>query len=321
MMNLLHLGGVGVLLRFIARRIILIIVSMFVIITTTFFLMRNAPGGPFTSPKSLNPEILENLRSYYGLGNPWYVQLWDYLSSIATWDFGYSMKYQGQTVNDIISTHFPISAILGLEAILVAVVFGILFGCIAALRQNKFADRSAMVLAVVGISVPNFVLAAVLQYFFASQLGWFPIARFESFSATILPTIALAALPLAFIARLMRSNMIEELNADYIRTAKAKGVSQRVAVYKHAIRNAIMPVVSYMGPLIAAILTGSFVVEKIFGIPGLGQTFVTSITNRDYSLIMGITVFYSLILLVSILILDLLYKVIDPRIKFDGGDD
>lgn len=307
------------MVRYLTKRVLMILLSLFFIVSLTFFLMHAAPGGPFTSEKKIPPAILHNLQAYYGLNKPLYQQYLSYLGKVAHWDFGPSMTIKGQTVNQIIDRSFPVSLILGLEAVLFAVAVGIFLGCIAALRHNKFADYTAMVIAVIGISVPSFVLAAVLQFVFADKLNWLPVARFASFKYTILPTVALGATPLAFIARLMRSSMLEVLNQDYIKTAKAKGLKQRVITYRHAIRNAIMPVVSYMGPLLSAILTGSFVIEQIFGIPGLGSEFVTSIQNRDYSEIMGVTVFYSVLLLVSILIMDIIYGFIDPRIKITGG--
>jgi oligopeptide transport system permease protein len=295
------------------------LLSLYLIITATFFLMRSAPGGPFTQEKQLPPEILKNLNAYYGLDKPWYSQYFDYLTSILRWDFGPSFKYKGQTVNDLINSGFPVSATLGMEAILLAVAFGVFFGVIAALKHNKWQDYLAMIIAVFGISVPSFIMATILQYFFAMKLGWFPVARWESWAHTFLPSLALAATPMAFIARLTRSSMLEVLSNDYIRTAKAKGLSQLTITIKHAIRNAMLPVVSYLGPLTAGVLTGSFVIEKIFGIPGLGSYFVTSISNRDYTTIMGVTVFYSILLLFCILLVDIGYGLIDPRIKLTGG--
>ncbi len=307
------------LLKYIWKRILFMLLSLYVIVTATFFLMRAAPGGPFSGEKKLPPEIEANLNAYYGLDQPWYIQYFDYLVSIAQWDFGPSFKYKGQTVNDLINDGFPVSFVLGMEAIFLAVALGVLLGVIAALRHNKWQDYSAMVFAVIGISVPSFIMASVLQYYFAIKLGLLPVARWETFAHTILPALALASTPMAFIARLTRSSMLEVLSNDYIKTAKAKGLSGAAITFKHTIRNALLPVVSYMGPLTAGILTGSFVIEKIFGIPGLGSHFVLSITNRDYTTIMGVTVFYSVLLLVSILLVDLAYGLIDPRIKLAGG--
>jgi oligopeptide transport system permease protein len=305
--------------KYITRRLIYMIVSLYLIVTATFFLMRLAPGNPFTSEKKLPPEIEAALNEHFGLNDPWYAQYGDYLLRIAQWDFGPSFKYKTRTVNDLISEGFPVSLALGAQAILIALALGLILGIIAALYHNKWQDYGAMIIAVLGISVPSFIMATVLQYFFAIKWGLLPVARWDSFMHTILPSLALAASPMAFIARLTRSSMLEVLANDYIRTAKSKGLSKGVITIKHTIRNALLPVVSYMGPLSAGIITGSFVIERIFGIPGLGSHFVTSISNRDYTVIMGVTVFYSIILLVSILLVDIAYGLIDPRIKIAGG--
>ncbi|GHH98474.1 ABC transporter permease [Neobacillus kokaensis] len=307
------------MVKYISKRLLYMIVSLLLIITATFFLMRIAPGNPFTSEKKLPPEIEASLNEHYGLDKPWYVQYGDYLGRIVQWDFGPSFKYESRTVNDLINDGFPVSLALGLEAILFAVAVGIVLGVIAALRHNKWQDYTAMIVAVFGISVPSFIMATFLQYLFAIKLGLFPVARWETFSHTVLPALALGATPMAFIARLTRSSMLEVLSNDYIKTAKAKGLSRGAMIMKHTIRNALLPVVSYMGPLAAGIITGSFIIEKIFGIPGLGSHFVLSISNRDYTVIMGVTVFYSILLLVSILLVDIAYGLIDPRIKLAGG--
>ncbi|UNL85653.1 ABC transporter permease [Priestia koreensis] len=307
------------MLKYISKRIVYMLLSLLLIVTATFFLMKSAPGGPFTSEKAVSPEIKKNLEEFYGLNQPWYKQYGDYLGSIAQWDFGPSFKYKGQTVNDLIDQGFPVSFMLGLEALILAVAVGIILGVIAALNHNRWQDYGAMILAVLGISVPSFIMAAVLQYVLATKFGLFPVAGWDSWIYTFLPALALAASPMAFIARLTRSSMLEVLSNDYIKTAKAKGLSRNVITVKHAIRNALLPVVSYLGPLAASVLTGSFIIEKIFGIPGLGAHFVTSISNRDYTTIMGVTVFFSIILLVSILIVDIVYGLIDPRIKLSGG--
>lgn len=303
------------MLNYLLKRIGYMLVSLFFIITLTFFLMQAAPGGPFTSERKLPPKIEAQMNEAYGLNDPIHVQYTDYIIRVAKWDFGPSFKYVGQSVNDIINRSFPYSLILGLEAILLALAAGLLLGVIAALYHNKFSDYMAMVIAVLGISVPSFVLAALLQYVFAFKMQVLPIAKFDSFAHSILPAIALATTPLAFIARLMRSSMLDVLSADYIKTAQSKGISERVTIYRHGIRNAILPVVSYLGPLVVGILTGSFIIETIFAIPGLGREFVTSVTNRDYTVIMGTTVFYSVLLLASILLVDIVYSLIDPRIK------
>jgi oligopeptide transport system permease protein len=303
------------MITYMARRLFANLLALWVIITITFFLMKAIPGDPFTQEKALPKEILESLYEHYKLNDPWYLQYLNYLKSVVTWDLGPSFKYKSRTVNAIINSGFPISATLGLEALLLAVAFGITLGAIAALKQNQWQDYLGMVVAVIGISVPSFILAATLQYLLAIKLDLLPVARWGTFQQSIMPALALAALPTAFIARLTRSNMVEVLTMDYIKTARAKGLSASAVVIKHALRNALLPVITYIGMLTANILTGSFIIEKIFGIPGLGQWFINSITNRDYTVIMGITVFYSLILLSTIFLVDITYGWIDPRLK------
>ncbi len=304
--------------QYILKRFFSNVLALWVIISVTFFLMKAIPGDPFTQEKALPKEILHSLYEHYKLNDPWYIQYGNYLKSVATWELGPSFKYKARTVNEIIKSGFPISAILGLEAMALAITFGTLLGTIAALKQNRWQDYLAMVVAVVGISVPSFILAAFLQYFLSIKLDLFPVARWGTFQQSILPAISLAALPTAFIARLTRANMMEVLSMDYIKTARAKGLSDFVVLVKHALRNALLPIITYIGMLTANILTGSFIIEKIFGIPGLGQWFINSITNRDYTVIMGITVFYSIILLSAIFLVDLTYGWIDPRIKMGG---
>src|SRR5690625_876893 len=308
-------------LKYLLKRVVFIFISLFFIVSITFFLMQAAPGGPFTSERKVPPKIEEQLNEAYGLDEPLIVQYKDYLINIYKWEFGPSFKQKGQSVNDIINRSFKYSLILGLEAIFLALSVGVLLGVLAALYHNRFGDYAAMIFAVLGISVPSFILAAILQYTFAFNLDLFPIAKFDSFMHSVLPAIALATTPLAFIARLMRASMLDVLNSDYIKTAKAKGLSSRITIYRHGIRNAILPVVSYLGPLVVAILTGSFIIEKIFAIPGLGNEFVESVTNRDFTVIMGTTVFFSVLLLVSILIVDIIYGLIDPRIKITGREE
>ncbi len=305
--------------KYIGKRLVYMLLSLWMIVTATFFFMRIAPGNPFASEKKLPPEIEANLNAHFGLDKPWYAQYWEYHVRIVNWDFGPSFKYKSQTVNDLINEGFPVSFLLGMEAIFIAVAVGVLLGIIAALKHNRWPDYTAMIVAVLGISVPSFIMASFLQYFLAIKMGIFPVARWESFMHSVLPAVALASTPMAFIARLTRSSMLEVLANDYIKTAKSKGLSRGVITVKHTIRNALLPVVTYMGPLTAGILTGSFVIERIFGIPGLGAHFVTSINNRDYTVIMGVTVFYSILLLVSILLVDIAYGIIDPRIKLAGG--
>lgn len=302
-------------MAYLLKRFLYNLFALWVIVTVTFFLMKAIPGDPFTQEKALPKEILDSLYRHYKLDDPLIVQYGNYLKSIVTWDLGPSFKYKARTVNEIIRSGFPVSAVLGIEAVTIALILGITLGTIAALRQHKWQDYLAMVLAVIGISVPSFILAAFLQYLLSIKLDLFPVARWGTFQQSVLPALSLAALPTAFIARLTRANMIEVLSMDYIKTAHAKGISRSTVIFKHALRNSLLPIVTYLGMLTANILTGSFIIEKIFGIPGLGQWFINSITNRDYTVIMGITVFYSIILLTTIFLVDLIYAWIDPRIK------
>ncbi|HLR01736.1 MAG TPA: ABC transporter permease [Virgibacillus sp.] len=308
--------------KFIIRRVVFAIISIFVIVSATFFLMKAIPGDPITSENDeVPPEVLEAMKEHYGLNDPIMEQYGNYLISVAKWDLGPSYKYKGTTVNEIINSSFPVSLVLGLSSLFIAIAFGLILGVLAALHHNKSTDYISMVVAVIGISIPNFVVGALLQYVFAQKLGWFPLARWGTFSHVVLPSLAIAALPMAFIARLTRSNMLEVLSTNYIKTARAKGVKKWLVTYKHALRNALLPVITFLGPMAVGILTGTFVIEQIFGIPGLGRHFITSITNRDYTVIMGTTVFYSVILIVVVLIIDISYGFIDPRIKLTSGKE
>ena len=303
--------------RFLIRKVLLLALSLYIVATLTFFLMQAAPGDPFLQEQAIPEEIMKSMYKHYGLDQPWYIQYGRYLKGLITWELGPSFKYEGRTVNDIIGEGFPVSLILGLEAIFISLSTGIVLGAFAAVRRGKWQDHLCMIVAVLGISVPNFIMATFLQYLFAMKLDLLPIARWGSFAQSILPAISLAALPTAFIARLTRSNMVEVLEQDYVQTARSKGLSEIKVVIRHVLKNSLLPVLTYLGPLSSAILTGSFIVEKIFGIPGLGGWFVTSITNRDYTVIMGVTVFYSALLLISVFLVDIVYTFVDPRIQFD----
>lgn len=278
-------------------------------------MMRAIPGGPFTDEKAIPPFVLEKMNARYGLNDPLMVQYGRYMMNILRLDFGPSYRYEGLSVNELIAQNFPVSAAVGGAAIVLALLVGIPAGIISALRRGKWQDRLAMILATLGVTVPNFVIAAVFVYVFAWRLGWVTVGFWEGASTAVLPAITLAGYPAAFISRLVRSGMLEVLGQDYIRTAYAKGLRERSVVYIHALKNAIIPVITYLGPLTAGILTGSFVVEQVFGVPGLGTFFVTSITNRDYTTIMGVTIFYSALLVFFNLIADVCLAVVDPRIK------
>jgi oligopeptide transport system permease protein len=286
-----------------------------VVATGTFILMHAIPGGPFKKEKALPPAVQRNIEERYKLNDPLWKQYTDYLKNLVRGDLGPSFKYLGRSVNDIIRDGFPVSATLGAWAILFALVVGVPAGIISALNQNKWQDNVVMAIAIIGVSVPNFVIATLLMYVFAVKLRWLPVAMWGTPKHVILPMIALAGFPAAFFARLMRSSTLDVLSQDYIRTARAKGLSWYAVVVKHVVKNAILPVVTYLGPLIAGILTGSFVVENIFAIPGLGRYYVTSIYNRDYTTIMGVTIFYSAFLVLLNFLVDIAYGWIDPRIK------
>jgi len=303
------------MLRFILNRIVVSFITIFIIVTITFGLMHAIPGGPFTREKVLPPEVMKNIEERYHLNDPLWKQYTDYLVNLAHGDMGPSFKYPAMSVNEMISTSFPVSAQLGLISLAIMLIVGIPAGIIAALRQNKWQDHLAMFLSTLGIAIPNFVLATLLIYIVGVKLGWLPTSRWVSWKSVIMPSIALASYSTAYIARLTRSSVLEVIQQDYIRTARSKGLSERVVIYKHALKNALLPVVTYLGPLIATVLTGSFVVEKIFAIPGLGQHFVMSIGNRDYTMILGTTIFYATFLVFMNLVVDILYCYVDPRTR------
>jgi oligopeptide transport system permease protein len=299
-------------------RLLSSLLVLLIIITITFLLMHAIPGGPFTGEKNIPAVVLKNIEERYRLNDPLWKQYVDYLGNLARFDLGPSFKYEGRTVNEIIGESFPTSFQLGFLSIGIAIFVGIPAGVIAALRQNKWQDYLTMFFATIGVSVPSFVLATLLIYVFAIKLELLPAAMWDGFEYMILPSVALAGLPTAFIARLTRSSMLEVLAQDYIKTARAKGLSQRVVICRHALKNALIPVVTYIGPMAAGVLTGSFIIESIFAVPGLGRHFVTSIYNRDYTTILGITIFYSTLVVFLNLLVDLAYPLLDPRIKLDG---
>ncbi|WP_258360005.1 ABC transporter permease [Moorella sulfitireducens (nom. illeg.)] len=306
--------------HFIIRRLVSSILALLLIITFTFILVHMVPGGPFASEKQLPDSVMRNLEEKFHLNDPLWLQYVKYLGQVVKGDLGPSYKYENRTVNEFIRHGFPVSATLGALAVAIALVVGITLGIIAALRQNRWQDYLAMVIATIGFSAPSFIVASLLMFLFAYKIKIFPTAMWGTPAHAVLPSLALATLPTAFISRLIRANMIEVLQQDYIKTARSKGLSERVIIYKHALKNAILPVVTYLGPLIASIFTGSFVIEKIFAIPGIGRDFVIAITNRDYGLILGLTIFYAVFLMAMNLIVDLSYSLIDPRIKLTRGE-
>jgi len=303
------------MVRYIANKLFYTLVSLFILISATFFLMKAIPGDPFMSEKKVPEEIRLRLMEQYGLDKPVFEQYTKYLGNIVQGDLGISMKKLNQEVSDIIGQTFSASLKLGLVAIVVSVIVGVVLGLLAALYHRKVIDNVTMVLAVLGIAVPSFVLASLLQFVFASKLHWLPTMGFKGPMYYVLPVAALSAQPIAFIARLTRSSMLEVLHADYIKTAKAKGLNWFAILLRHVVRNGIMPIVTYMGPMTANIVTGSVVIEQVFGIGGIGKQFVLAITGRDYPVIMGITIFYGVLLMIARLITDIAYGFIDPRIK------
>lgn len=305
------------MLNYIIKRIIASVITLWVVITITFLLIHTIPGGPFDFDRNLPEIIKKSIEERYNLDKPIWWQYQDYLKNLVKFDLGPSFSYEGMTVNQLIHNGFPISAQLGASAIILSMVLGIPFGIVSALRQGKWQDRFVMFLATLGITIPSFVLATLLLYFFTLKIPLFPPISWGTAAHFVLPSIALAGGPTSMISRLTRSSLLEVIRQDYIRTARAKGLTERIVIYKHALKNAIIPVLTYLGPLIAGILTGSFVIERIFTIPGLGRQFVESITNRDYTAILGVTIFYSAFLIICNLIVDILYGFVDPRIRFE----
>lgn len=304
--------------KFVLKRILISLATLWVIISLTFLMMHAIPGDPFAREGRMPESVYQNLLAKYGLDKSKPEQYKMYLTNILHGDFGESMLSQTETVNQIIARGAPVSARIGLQAFVLAIIIGPTLGAIAALYQNRLPDYLMMILAIIGISVPSFILSTLFIQFIAQNVSWIPIGGWGTFAHTILPTIALAFMPLASSARLMRSSMLEVLNQDYIKTARSKGLTNFRVIMSHAVRNAILPIVSQMGITLSGLLTGSFVIEKVFGIPGLGNFFINSIMNRDYTMIMGTTIFYSVILIIMLLIVDILYVIIDPRIKLGG---
>ena len=302
---------------YILKRILLAILTVWIVITTTFFVVHIVPGGPFMSEKAVTPEVQAALEAKYGLDKPLGEQYLTYLKGIVTeFDFGPSIKTRGRDVIDIIADGMKTSAKLGLTAALSALVIGIILGSIAALRRNKLIDKVIMVVTTAFISMPSFIMGTLLLLLFAVTLNLLP-ANGTTASGLILPVITLALYPTAHITRLTRSSMLDVLGQDYIRTAKAKGVPRVKIIFGHALKNALIPVITYFGPMLAYIVTGSLVVEKIFAVPGVGRTFVSSITDRDYPMVMGTTIVLASLIVIMNLIGDILYKVVDPRITLE----
>jgi oligopeptide transport system permease protein len=307
------------MLRFIIRRLVITIPTILVVMTITWGLVRLAPGNFYTTEKNIPPAIEKNIREKYGLDKPWYEQyrrtMWGIVRHL---DFGTSLKYEGQSVNTIIARSLPVSATIGILAYLLALIVGIFAGSIAALTPNSKRDYTSMAVAMLGISIPNFVLGPILVFIFSLTLYWFPPSRWNGFPSRnlILPILTLSGLYMAYIARLTRAGMLEVLRSDYIRTARSKGLSESQVVIRHALRGGLMPVVSYTGPALAFLVTGTVVVERIFALPGLGNYFIQASLNRDEPLIIGIVAFIAITLLLMNLLVDIAYAYLDPRIRY-----
>ena len=305
--------------RYIIRRLLYFIPVLFAVTLFTFVLVRVIPGGPFdrVGDRTLPPEIVANLEAKYNLNKPIWQQYLDYLWNLAQLDLGPSFSYRTQTVNDIIKASLPISAQLGLMSMLVGLAIGIPAGCIAALRQNTMIDYGTTFLAILGSSIPNIVLGPILIWVFALTLGWFPVARWQGPEYWVLPVFTLGTALSAGIARLTRGSLLQVIQSDYIRTARAKGLREVIVIARHALKNSLIPVITVLGPMFAAVMTGTFTVETIFGIPGLGRHFTTSIGNRDYPVVLGTTLLYAVLLVVANLFVDITYAWLDPRIRYD----
>ncbi|MGN6554752.1 MAG: ABC transporter permease [Verrucomicrobiota bacterium] len=305
------------MLRYITRRLLETIPVLFIVATATFFMVRFAPGGPFSSEKKVSPEILMNLEAHYGLDKPLSRQYLDYLVNLLHGDLGPSFKYANWTVNELIASSFPVSLELGCWALLVALTLGLTAGIVAALKPNTKADYIPMSLAMAGISLPTFVMGPLLILVFALTLNWYNASGWDFAQDRVLPSLTLGTYYAAYIARLSRTGMLEILNQDFIRTARAKGASNTRIVFKHALKGGLLPVISFLGPAVAGLLTGSFVVETIFQIPGLGRFFVTSAFNRDYTMVTGTVMFYAVLIVGLNLVVDVLQVLLNPRARFE----
>ena len=305
--------------RDIVKRLIAALISMFFLITITFFLMHAIPGGPFSAgeQKDLNPEILEAIRARYGLDLPVWKQYVNYLNQLLHGDMGVSFKKTNYTVNELILGGFPISGKVGLVAIGIALLIGIPLGIISALKRGSWADMLSMVIATIGISVPTFIIAMFLMYQFCMKHAILPNFGWGELQHYILPVACMCLSPIAHVTRLMRSSMLEVSRQDYVRTARSKGVPEIKVIGKHMVRNAVLPVITYLGPLVAALMTGSFAIERLFMIPGMGRYFVNAVSDRDYTVIMGLTIFYGAFIMLCTLLVDIAYAIIDPRVKLD----
>ena len=305
------------MLRFITSRFLQALLALYIVVTATFFMVRFVPGGPFTAEKAVTPEILRNLEAHYGLNKPLGRQYLDYLGSLARGDLGPSFKYPNRTVNEILADKVPVSAEFGLISLAIALTIGIGLGTVAAVNRNTWVDYVASGFGVVGISIPTFVIGPLFVLVFAIYAGWFNASGWYTPIDRVLPSLTLGCVYAAYVARLTRGGMLEVLNQDYIRTARAKGASEARVIFHHALRGGLLPVVSFLGPAIAGILTGSFVIETIFQIPGLGREFVNSAFNRDYTLVLGTVILYAALLIGLNLVVDIVQVWLNPKLKFE----
>jgi len=308
------------MIRYVAKRVVYMFAALFIIVSVTWFISKLLPGTPFADQK-LTPESRAQLFDKYGLDEPWPVQYGKYMLNVAQGDLGNSYYFQSKPVTEIILVRLPISAFVGIQAIVIGLIIGLVLGIIAALRHNSFWDSAATVLAILGVSVPSFVLGPILQYWLGVKLGWFPIAFFESWWHSVLPSLALSVFVIATVARFIRAEMLEVMGQDYTTLAKAKGLSGLAVVMKHVLRNALIPLVTVLAPLTIYIITGSLVVEQIFAVPGIGEEFVRSVVVSDYAMILGTTIFFSVLFILALLIQDILYGIIDPRIRVAGAKE
>ncbi len=306
--------------RYVARRLVYMVVALFIIVSVTFFISKAVPGTPFADPK-LSPQVREQMFEKYGLDEPLYVQYAKYMANVAQGDLGNSYYFEGRPVSQMILQRLPVSAFIGIQAVIFGLFIGMVLGIVAALRHNTVWDTLAVVVAILGVSVPSFVLGPILQYWLGLKLGWFPIAFFESWIYSVLPSLALSVFVISTVARFMRTEMLEVMGQDYITLAKAKGLSSLAVILKHVLRNAMIPLVTVMAPLTIYIITGSLVIEQIFAVPGIGEQFVQSVLVNDYAMILGTTIFFSVLFILALLIQDIMYGVIDPRIRISGAKE
>lgn len=305
------------MVKYTLKRLLMAVVTLWVIITMTFVLMHAIPGNPFADEKRIQPEIMANLNAKYGLDKPLIEQYGIYMSNLVRGDFGVSLKYQNRTVNSLIAQGFPVSMTLGAAACLIGIGIGILFGIIAGINRGRLPDYAVIILSILGVSVPSFVFASIFQYIFGAKLQWAPVAGWGAPVFLILSTLALGLRMIAYIARMMRTSMLDVLSQDYIKTARAKGLTEGQVIRRHTIRNAITPIITVAGVMVAGTLVGSFVIENIFNIPGMGKYLVNAVKDSDYTVILGMTAFYAMILVAVTFVVDILYVIVDPRVKLD----